>query len=61
MEKGTRDESLFGISEVTVKAHRGKMRQKIEADSLADLVRILVSLHLIPARNPWQSPHKSRL
>jgi len=30
----------LGISEITVKAHRGKMIRKMNADSLADLVRI---------------------
>src|SRR5215218_6531786 len=34
------------ISEITVKAHRGKMMRKMEADSLADLVRMAASLHL---------------
>jgi FixJ family two-component response regulator len=43
----------LGISEITVKAHRGKMMQKMKADSLADLVRMSVSLHLSPERNPW--------
>jgi FixJ family two-component response regulator len=33
----------LGISEKTVKAHRGKMMQKMEADSLADLVRVRVA------------------
>lgn len=49
----------LGISEITVKAHRGKMMQKMEADSLADLVRMSVSLHLMPARNPWQVSRES--
>jgi FixJ family two-component response regulator len=44
----------LGISEITVKAHRGKMMQKMEADSLADLVRMSVSLGLTPVKNPWQ-------
>jgi FixJ family two-component response regulator len=30
----------LGISEITVKAHRGQVMQKMKADSLADLVRI---------------------
>jgi FixJ family two-component response regulator len=47
------------ISEITVKAHRGKMMQKMEADSVADLVRMSISLRLIPTRNPWHGSHKS--
>jgi FixJ family two-component response regulator len=43
----------LGISEITVKAHRGKMIQKMKADSVADLVKIAVRLGLTPARNPW--------
>jgi FixJ family two-component response regulator len=41
------------ISEITVKAHRGKVMQKMKADSVADLVKIAVRLGLTPARNPW--------
>jgi FixJ family two-component response regulator len=40
------------ISEITVKAHRGKMMQKMQADSVADLVKTAVRLGLTPARNP---------
>jgi FixJ family two-component response regulator len=47
----------LGISEITVKAHRGKMMQKMKANSLADLVKMAVRLGLAPARNPW---HVSR-
>jgi FixJ family two-component response regulator len=34
----------LGISEITVKAHRGKVMQKMKADSLADLVRMVSRL-----------------
>jgi FixJ family two-component response regulator len=47
------------ISEITVKAHRGKMMQKMEADSLADLVRMSVKLGLAPAINPWHLSRES--
>jgi FixJ family two-component response regulator len=46
--------SELGINEITVKAHRGKMMQKMKADSLADLVKMAVRLRLAPMRNPWQ-------
>jgi FixJ family two-component response regulator len=45
----------LGISEITVKAHRGKMMRKMKADSLADLVKTAVRLGLAPAKNPWHS------
>ena len=44
----------LGISEITVKAHRGKVMQKMKADSFADLVKIAVKLGLTPAKNPWR-------
>ena len=43
----------LGISEITVKAHRGKMMQKMKAESVADLVKTAVKLGLATARNPW--------
>ena len=48
----------LGISEITVKAHRGKMMQKMKADSVADLVKMAVRLGLTPARNPWHNLEK---
>ena len=49
----------LGISEITVKAHRGKAMQKMKADSLADMVKIAVRLGLAPARNPWHALRES--
>ena len=49
----------IGISEITVKAHRGKVMQKMNADSVADLVKMAVRLGLTPARNPWHGRERS--
>jgi FixJ family two-component response regulator len=37
--------SELGISEITVKAHRGNVMRKMKADSLADLVNMAARLH----------------
>jgi len=40
--------SELGISEITVKAHRGRVMRKMQADSLANLVMIASALLLTP-------------
>ena len=44
----------IGISEITVKAHQGKVMQKMNADSVADLVKMAVRLGLAPAKKPME-------
>ena len=47
----------LGISEITVKAHRGKVMQKMKADSLADLVKIATRLRRTPERSLRRNVH----
>jgi FixJ family two-component response regulator len=42
----------LGISEITVKAHRGKVMQKMKADSIADLVKIAGKLRIARPSTP---------
>lgn len=43
--------SELGISEITVKAHRGQVMRKMRADSLADLVNMAARIRVEPALN----------
>ena len=44
----------LGISEITVKAHRGQVMRKMKADSLPDLVNMAATLGL-PVGKTWDA------
>jgi FixJ family two-component response regulator len=43
--------SQLGISEITVKAHRGQVMRKMKADSVPELVTMATRLGLLSAPN----------
>ena len=50
----------LGISEITVKAHRGRVMRKMQATSLTDLVKLAAgaraNLQANPSAKGWQTP-----
>ena len=51
----------LGISEITVKAHRGRMMHKMKADSLAELVNMAARLGIARAPKPHRDVLNVRL
>ena len=49
----------LGISEITVKAHRGRVMEKMMADSFADLVRMSGTLGLVLSLPPEGTASKT--